>query len=62
MANSAIVSHNQVPPHPAVENGEPFTQVFIPQLIIAVLKDSDGIAPAQPYQADILAEDWEIID
>lgn len=28
-------------------------------LIVAVLKDMGGCAPAQPYQADILAEDWE---
>ena len=29
-------------------------------LIVAVLKDNGGCAPAQPYQADILAEDWEV--
>jgi hypothetical protein len=28
-------------------------------LIVAVLKEFGGCAPAQPYQADILAEDWE---
>lgn len=31
-------------------------------LIVAILRDSGGCAPAQPYQADILAEDWEVID
>jgi len=31
-------------------------------LIVAVLKDMGGCAAAQPYQADILAEDWEIVD
>lgn len=30
-------------------------------LIVAVLKDNGGCAPAQPYQADMLAEDWEIV-
>lgn len=30
-------------------------------LIVAVLKDNGGCAPAQPYQADLLAEDWEIV-
>lgn len=32
------------------------------QLIVAVLKDGQGCAPAQPYQADILAEDWMIVE
>lgn len=31
-------------------------------IIVAELRDRGGVAPAQPYQADILAEDWEIID
>lgn len=31
-------------------------------LIVATLKDGGGCAPAQPYQADILAEDWLIIE
>lgn len=30
-------------------------------LIVAYLKDG-GYAPAQPYQADILAKDWEIVE
>jgi hypothetical protein len=30
--------------------------------IIAILKNSGGIVPAQPYQQDLLAEDWQIID
>lgn len=30
-------------------------------LIVAELKDMGGCAPAQAYQADILAEDWEVI-
>lgn len=30
-------------------------------LIVAKLKDG-GYAPATPYQGDILAEDWEIVD
>ena len=31
-------------------------------IIVAVLKDNGGCAPAQPYQADILADDWKIVD
>lgn len=30
-------------------------------LIVAVLKDNGGCAPGQAYQADILAEDWEVV-
>jgi len=30
-------------------------------LIVAYLKDG-GFAPAQAYQGDILAEDWEIVE
>ena len=33
-----------------------------PQLILAILKDGKGIAPATPYQEDLLAEDWSVID
>lgn len=29
--------------------------------ITAYLKDDGGYAPAQPYQTDVLAEDWEVI-
>jgi hypothetical protein len=31
-------------------------------MILAKLKDNAGYAPAQPYQADILANDWEVIE
>lgn len=31
-------------------------------LIVAVLKDFGGCAPAQAYQGDILADDWRIVD
>ena len=31
-------------------------------LIVACLKDNGGYAPAQPYQADLLAEDWEVVE
>lgn len=30
-------------------------------LIVAVLKDMGGCAPAQAYQPDMLAEDWEVV-
>lgn len=31
-------------------------------VIIAVLKDDAGRAPAQAYQEDMLAEDWEVVE
>ncbi|ETE93221.1 MULTISPECIES: MW1434 family type I TA system toxin [Bacillus cereus group] len=31
-------------------------------MIFAVLKDNGGVAPAQAYQADMLAEDWVILN
>lgn len=31
-------------------------------IIVAELKDNGGVAPAQPYQADLLAEDWEVVN
>lgn len=30
------------------------------QTIIASLKNNGGLAPAQPYMADMLADDWEL--
>lgn len=35
---------------------------FMNGIIIAILKDGGGVAPAQPYQADLLAEDWKILE
>lgn len=32
------------------------------EIILAVLKDGKGTVPAQPYQEDLLAEDWQILD
>lgn len=31
-------------------------------LIVAVLKGGGGCAPAMPYQSDILAEDWKLVE
>ncbi|GAB7387365.1 hypothetical protein BSNK01_12010 [Bacillaceae bacterium] len=31
-------------------------------LIVARLKDDEGYVSAQPYQVDLLAEDWEVIE
>ena len=31
-------------------------------IIIAVLKDGGGVTTAQPYQQDLLAEDWQIVE
>ncbi|WP_072875463.1 Thoeris anti-defense Tad2 family protein [Alicyclobacillus tolerans] len=30
-------------------------------MIVAYLRDGAGYAPAQPYQQDLLADDWEIV-
>lgn len=35
---------------------------FMDQIIVAHLRDNGGLAPAQPYQADLLANDWQVID
>lgn len=34
-------------------------RLSLDNMIVACLKDNGGYAPAQPYQADLLAEDWE---
>lgn len=34
---------------------------FMKGLIVAVLADNGGVAPAQPYQSDLLAEDWGVV-
>lgn len=31
-------------------------------IILACLKDNQGLAPATPYQQDILSEDWQIVE
>lgn len=46
--------------HP--QNGLPGQYFSIKNFIIAVLKDDADIAPAQPYQEDLLANDWLIIE
>lgn len=35
---------------------------FVYGMVVAVLADNRGVAPAQPYQADWLAEDWQIVE
>lgn len=37
-------------------------RAIIDEMIVAKLKDDGGYAPAQPYQADLLAEDWEEVE
>lgn len=32
------------------------------EIIVAVLRENGGCTPAQPYQQDLLAHDWEVID
>lgn len=31
-------------------------------LIIAVLNDDNGVSAAQPYQQDLLSDDWQIVE
>lgn len=35
---------------------------FTKGMIVATLADFKGVAPAQPYQEDLLAEDWQIVE
>lgn len=44
------------------ENGYTSSFQFKNGLILATLKDFGGCAPAQAYQADILTEDWEVVE
>lgn|SRR5574341_17366 len=57
LANEAEVNHIRVG-----DNNDPIDGCKIDKLIIAVLRDNLGCAPAQPYQQDLLAEDWEILE
>ncbi len=41
---------------------EEYQSLTIPSMIVAVLKGNEGCAPAQPYQQDLLAEDWKIVE
>lgn len=43
-----------------LEDGYTRSFEFQKGLIVAVLKDSGGCAPATPYQGDLLADDWEV--
>lgn len=36
--------------------------VNLNNIILACLKDDGGYAPAQPYMADLFAEDWEDVE
>lgn len=46
---------------PIDENRTFYENDYTVDIIVAVLKDDAGVAPAQPYQSDLLAEDWEIV-
>jgi hypothetical protein len=35
---------------------------YMYKMIVAVLAGNGGLAPAQPYQSDLLAEDWMIVE
>ena len=42
-----------------LENDESIHRLDI---IVAVLRDGKGSAPASPYQEDLLSEDWHIVE
>lgn len=44
------------------QNDGPYPAYGMKQLILAVLRDDQGVAPAQPYQEDLLAIDWSIVE
>lgn len=46
-----------IPKGRVVINDERF--ILMNETIVACLKDNGGYAPAQPYQEDLLSEDWE---
>ncbi|HDR7486375.1 MULTISPECIES: Thoeris anti-defense Tad2 family protein [Bacillus cereus group] len=49
-------------PHVNVELENGYERNFYTNpMIFAVLKDNGGVTVAQPYQADILANDWMVI-
>lgn len=39
-----------------------FKTRYFDLLVVAVLKDNQGNAPAQPYWQDLFAEDWQIVE
>ena len=48
--------------YPKYGNHEGSAQdIRLNEMIVAKLKDGGGYAPAQPYQADLLADDWELL-
>lgn len=47
-----------------ISSAEPYLEaekVHMNPMIVACLKDNGGYAPATPYQADLLATDWEVV-
>ncbi len=38
------------------------TSFYLGPTIFAVLKDMGGVAPAQAYQSDMLADDWMVVE
>lgn len=43
-------------------NGSVEVPFGMKEMVVAVLSGNSGTAPAQPYQADLLAEDWQIVE
>ncbi|MFT8930027.1 MAG: MW1434 family type I TA system toxin [Sporolactobacillus sp.] len=38
------------------------TRVIMNSMIVAKLKNNGGYVPATPYQEDLLADDWEVVE
>lgn len=55
--NEPILSDDSV-----IGNGYKRSCQFQNGIIVATLKDFGGVAPAQPYQSDLLADDWQIVE
>ena len=55
--NEPIMSADSV-----IGNGYKRSCQFMNGMIVATLANHGGVAPAQPYQSDILAEDWHIVE
>ena len=63
LANNAVIEHTPIEIRETEPNSPEgkINGCQISRLILSSLKDSAGVAPAQPYQADLLAEDWQIV-
>lgn len=59
LAKGAEVKHDKLN---LSKHNEYIDEVYMDKMIVAILKDDGGAAPAQPYQSDLLAEDWQTVE